>query len=142
MADPFIFTRRARRPSAFIMTGIALIFLCVLIFGVQAHPVVVAAFAALISPALWDVFRNTETRLELDETEIRWQSGRRKGTIPLGEIDRVKLRTTLDFSQRATVQTKSGRKLRLPPECLPPGRTLDSLFEARGIPASRSLFGG
>jgi len=61
--------------------------------------------------------------------------------VPLGRIAEVRLATTLDFSQRATLLLDSGERLRIPPECLPPGRLIDAALAARGLPHQRSLFG-
>ena len=140
MAEPFAFRRPARRPAALALVALALVFLAFLIFAVGAHPLIVTLVALLVAPAVWDVIRNAEATLEIDDTHLRWTSGARAGTARLDEIDEAVLATTLDFSQRASLHLPGAARMRIPPECLPPGRTLDAIFEARGIPHRRSLF--
>ena len=140
MAAEFRFERPARRPAGYGMIGAGLAVLAVFIFVVDAHPLVVAIAALIIAPALYDIIRGGTATLSLSDREIAWSSGSRQGSVPLDRIDRVKLATTLDFSQRATLELKDGGKLRLPPECLPGGRILDAECERRGLPHRRSLF--
>lgn len=122
------------------MIGVALVGLGALIYGIDAHPLVVTIFALLIAPAVWDVIKGSVATLRVDDTGIEWQSGARARRVAFDEIDTAILSTSLDFSQRATLQLKNGQKQRVPFECLPGGRVLDEAFEARGIPHRRSLF--
>ena len=122
------------------MTGIGLVGLAGLIFGIDAHPVVIALFALLLAPAIWDVIRDGRATLAIDTDSVTWKSGARSGMVTIHEIDEAKLATTLDFSQRATLLLKNGQKLRIPSECLPGGRVLDAEMEKRGIRNRRSLF--
>lgn len=122
------------------MVGAGLAFLALLIFGVGAHPVIVAIVALLIAPALWDVLRDARASLSVDGAEIAWQTGARTAAVPFTAIDEVVLATTLDFSQRASLRLTDGGRIRIPPECLPGGRVLDNTLEARGIRHRRSLF--
>ncbi|MBT8457639.1 MAG: hypothetical protein KJO15_16210 [Alphaproteobacteria bacterium] len=138
--EPLSFERRARRPAGLAMVGVALAALLGLIFALDAHPVIVALFALLVAPALWDVIRDSHASIHLDETTFRWQSGARKGAVPFEEIDEAVLSTTLDFSQRASLRLKDGRRQRIPPECLPGGRVLDVALTERGVANRRSLF--
>ncbi len=140
MADEFHYARPARRPAGFTMVGVGLVVLALFIFVIDAHPLLIAVTALAIAPALYDLIRGTTATLSLDDTRITWTSGARRGEVPLTEIDTARLATTLDFSQRATLILKDGAKLRLPPECLPPGRVLDGECEKRGISHRRSLF--
>ncbi|MEL6645794.1 MAG: hypothetical protein AAFQ79_17820 [Pseudomonadota bacterium] len=140
MATELAFTRNARRPAALAMVGVALVILLVLIFAVNAHPLIVTIFALLIAPAVWDVWRNADATLTVDDTGIRWSSGPRQAGAEWEAIDEVILATTLDFSQRASLRLTDGGRMRVPPECLPGGRVLDGVLEARGIRHRRSLF--
>lgn len=140
MATDLDFTRNARRPAALAMVGVALILLLAVIFLVNAHPLVVTLLALLIAPAVWDVWRNSDATLTVDETGIRWTSGTRAAGAEWEAIDQVILATTLDFSQRASLRLTDGGRMRIPPECLPGGRVLDGVLEARGINHRRSLF--
>ncbi len=139
MAD-FIHERSARGPRSLALIGIAVLVLLGMIFVVGAALWVIAVFALLTIPAIYDALRGARARLVLNDLTLGWESGRRDQMIPLGRIEEVTLSTSLDFSQRATVQLTTGEKLRIPPECLPGGRLLDAELEARGVPHRRSLF--
>jgi hypothetical protein len=141
MAEAYRFSRQARRPFGIAMVAVAVLGLVLLIFALDAAPLVIAVFALIVAPAIWEVARNSESRLVLDDATLGWSSGARKGEIPLDQIDEVVLSTTLDFAARARVLTKSGQKVRLPMECIPPGRDLDAELERRGVRHRRSMFG-
>lgn len=140
MAEVYVFERPARRPFSYAMVGVAVVGLLALIFGINAHPLVITLFALIIAPAIWDVIKGNTATLEITETSIAWKSGAREATVPFENIDEAVLSTTLDFSQRATLHFKGGGKVRIPVECLPPGRVLDQEFTSRNIPNKRSLF--
>ena len=140
-ADPLIFERRARRPLGLAMVGAALLCLVLLIFAVEAHPIVVAIFAVITGPALWDVVRDARATLTLDDTNLSWNSGHHDITLPLTEIEEAALSTSFDFSQRGKITLRDGRRVRIPPQCMPRGRSLDHALEARGVIHRRSLFG-
>lgn len=140
MAEPFAFERSARAPRALALIAIAVLVLIALVLFVDAALWIVAILALLTLPAVIDAVRDTRARLVLDDTSLGWQSGRRRQTLPLDRIEEVRLATRLDFSQRATVHLVTGEKLRIPPECLPPGRALDGALAKRSVPHHRSLF--
>lgn len=140
MADPLRFERSARGPRALALIGTALAALLALIL-LGAAWWITAALALLTLPALIEAARDARATLTLDDHALAWSTGRRAQSVPLPRIAEVRLATTLDFSQRATVHADTGEKLRIPPECLPPGRTLDEALAARDIPHRRSLFG-
>ena len=122
------------------MTGAGLGLLALFIFVIDAHVLIVVITALAVAPALYDLIRGATATLWLTEAEIGWTTGPRRVALPLERVDEVKLATTLDFSQRATLLLKDGQRLRIPPECLPGGRVLDTEFERRGIAHRRSLF--
>ena len=134
------FARPARRPAAFAMVGAGIGLVALFIFVIDAHPLIVAVAALAVAPAAYDLARGTTATLTLTDRDIAWASGTRAVTVPLAEIDQAVLATTLDFSQRATLLLRDGRRVRIPPECLPGGRILDSELDARGIGNRRSLF--
>ena len=140
MAETYRFERPARRPFSYAIVSIAILALAVLIFVIDAHPFIVALFALIIAPAIWDVIKGNTATLEITDASISWESGARHATVPIEEIDEASLSTTLDFSQRATLIFKQGGKVRIPVECLPPGRVLDRELTERGIANQRSLF--
>ena len=142
MAEPFRFERRARRPFGIAMVAVAVLFLGVLVFALDASPLVVALFALITAPAVWEVLRDSRAWLKVDDTALTWQAGARRGNVALAQIDEVVLSTTFDLAPRARVRLKSGERFRLPMECLPPGRALDAALEARGVSHRRAFFAG
>jgi hypothetical protein len=140
MADPFRFERSARGPRALALIGAAVALLVTLIV-IGAAWWIVGGLGLLTLPAVVEALRGVRATLTLDDGALAWASGRRAQEVPLSRIAEVRLATTLDFSQRATVEADTGERLRIPPECLPPGRALDAALAARGIAHRRSLFG-
>ena len=119
------------------MVGGALAVLLVLIFWLEAHPFIVAAFAVLISPAIWTILANTEATLQIEDDRMSWNVGTRGDEVLLEDIEYVRARTALDLSQRVAVFRHSGPKLHIPGPCLPSGRQLDEALEARGVSVKR-----
>jgi hypothetical protein len=140
MADPLRFERSARGPRALALIATsAATMLALILLGAAWW--ITAALALLTLPAVVEAIRDARATLTLDDHALSWSSGRRAQSVPLPRIAEVRLATTLDFSQRATVHSDTGERLRIPPECLPPGRALDDALKARAIPHRRSLFG-
>lgn len=140
MADPLRFERSARGPRALALIATsAATMLALILLGAAWW--ITAALALLTLPAVIEAIRDARATLTLDDHALSWSSGRRAQSVPLPRIAEVRLATTLDFSQRATVHADTGERLRIPPECLPPGRALDDALKARAIPHRRSLFG-
>ena len=119
------------------MVAFAIVALLVLVFGLQAHPFIVALFGVLITPAIWSIVANTEAELTIDDASISWQVGARGDRVDFDDIDYVRARTALDLSQRVAVFRNSGPKLYVPGPCLPSGRQLDEALEARGVTVKR-----
>jgi uncharacterized membrane protein YdbT with pleckstrin-like domain len=140
MAEPLRFERSARGPRALALIGTSLAAIIALLLLGGAWWIT-AALALLTLPAAIEAIRDARATLTLDDHALSWASGRRAQSVPLPRIAEVRLATTLDFSQRATVHADTGQTLRIPPECLPPGRALDEALTARAIPHRRSLFG-
>ena len=141
MAEPFRFERSAREPRAIALLAAAGSALAFLALVVEAAWWITAILALLALPAAIEAIGDARATLSIDEGRLAWSSGRRGQTVPLDRLAEVRLATTLDFSQRATLYLDTGEQLRVPPECLPPGRTLDAALAARNIPHRRSLFG-
>jgi len=141
MAEPFRFERSAREPRALVLLATAGLVLAGLVLAVEAALWVTGTLALLALPAALDALRDARATLSIDDRTLSWSSGRRGQSIPLDRLAEVRLATTLDFSQRASLLLDTGEHLRIPPECLPPGRTLDTVLAERGIRHHRSLFG-
>ena len=140
MSDEFSFSRSGRKLTTIVYTAFAVIALFVLIFGLDAHPLIIAFFAVVVSPAVWDVIANNRAEFHISDESIRWQVGKRANDARLDEIDRVKARTAFDFSQRVSIRMRDGTRRAIPPPCIPPGRVLDSELEARGVRVERIIF--
>lgn len=134
MAEPYIFERRARRPYGYAMMIIALTFLMALIFGAEAHPFMIAVFAVIISPAIWDMVIDRRATLRLDNMRINWARGSISGDYPLGDIEKVRLGGR--FTRFAHVYLRNGDVQFIPRECLPNLDILRAEFKARGISVS------
>ena len=137
MGASFQHRRTSRNTSSFVTVGVALGGLVALIFWFDAHPVVIALFAVLISPAIWTIIANTDATLSVTDDAMSWQVGARGDEVALSDIDFVRARTSLDLAQRVVVVRHSGPKLHVPGLCLPPGRQLDDALEARGVTVKR-----
>lgn len=101
---------------------------------------VMAILALFTLPALLDYARDTKAGLCLGPDVIVWHTGRREGSIDLAEIDFMRFDTRLDLSVRVSAVLVSGRKIRLPYECLPPHREFEGEFAKRGIRVERHHF--
>ena len=137
MSESFTHRRTSRNITSYVMVAFAIVALLVLVFGLQAHPFIVALFAVLITPAIWSIVANTEAELTIDDASISWQVGARGNRVDFDDIDYVRARTALDLSQRVAVFRNSGPKLHIPGPCLPSGRQLDEALEARGVTVKR-----
>lgn len=140
MPETYRIERRARRPASLLATLGAFVLAGGLWFYLSAHILIVGGLVLLAIPALRDIVVNDSATLEIGPDMLAWRVGRRAETVSLSDIDHVKARTALDFSQRATVVGKDGRKLRIPGPCMPPGRRLDNELAARGVAVHRTLF--
>lgn len=140
MTAPLSYRRQARTPTtAAVVGGVWAVLLAGWIW-LDAAPWLVALCAAATLPALVDLIRNPESGLSMDADTISWFSGRRSATVSLSEIDRLRLDTRLDFSVRATLILKSGRKIRLPFEATPPHQIFEDKAQAFGLKTERFHF--
>lgn len=107
---------------------------------IDASPVILAIVALFTLPALWDLATNPIASLSLTPQALVWQRGKDKVTIPLDTIDHIRLDTRLDLSVRATVVLRSGQRLRIPPDTMPPHRPFEHALHAAGVPTQRHHF--
>lgn len=91
-------------------------------------------------PALWDVFHDTTAGVSMGASELRWHSGSREGRVKLSEVEKFRFDTRWDFSVRVSALLKSGKRLRLPTESLPPHRELETLLQDAGFTVERHHF--
>lgn len=139
-APLYSYTRTARSlPAALVVAGV-LVALGAAWLWLEAATWIVVVLALFTLPALYDLARNPAAGLRLTETALDWHSGRRAAQVEREEIDHIRLDTRLDFSVRATVVLRSGRKLRLPFEATPPHRAFEAALEAAGLKTVRHHF--
>ncbi len=140
MADAFRYHRQGR--SLGTLAVVILIWLAFLAARVwlDASWVILATLALFTLPALWDVIKNPSAGLTLTDRTLDWHSGRHTARINLSEIDRVRLDTRLDFSVRATVILRTGRKIRLPFEATPPNAAFETALARHDIKTERHHF--
>lgn len=106
----------------------------------DAAPWLVALLVLPTLPAVWDLWRNPQAMLMLDSRQLRWSAGQYGGTLDFDAIDHIRFDTRWDLSVRASAVLRSGRKIHLPPQCLPPHRSFEAALLARGVAVERHHF--
>jgi hypothetical protein len=139
-AAPFAYSRTARSLTAGLVVAAVLLALLAAWLWLEAAPWIVAGLALFTLPALYDLAANPAAGLTLTDKDLSWHSGRRHAQVTLDEIDNLRLDTRLDFSVRASVVLRTGRKIRLPFEATPPHRAFEAALEARGVKVMRFHF--
>ena len=140
MTLPYTYTNQGRRPATILtVLGIwsALIAAYTLL---EADPLILAVIGAFTLPALYDLARNPQSILTLDETHLRWTSGRQDAQIALSEIDHLRFDTRLDMSVRLSVVRPSGVKIRVPFPATPPHTTFEPRARSAGLTTRRYHF--
>ncbi|WP_037307958.1 hypothetical protein [Ruegeria halocynthiae] len=137
---PFTFTRQNRSPRA------VAILICVYAALIALVVLFDAAWwlAGLLSlstlPALWDIARDTQAGLHLDQDKLSWFTGHRTAEIALSDIDHVRFDTRWDFSVRVSLVLASGRRIRLPDESAPPHMEFEPILQQAGMRVERHHF--
>ncbi|WP_323769876.1 hypothetical protein [Antarctobacter sp.] len=129
-----------RSLRAFLVLMLVWLALLTLWFVLQASVWVVGALMLVTVPALLDFATGRRAWLRLDDTVLRWGSGKAEGDVALARIDHVRLETRLDFSIRVRLMLEDGRRITLPQDSLPPHPLLQDALEARGIKTQRHHF--
>jgi len=106
----------------------------------DAAPWLVTALALPTLPALWELWRNPVSTLELDSRRLSWNSGRQAVSLDLDDIAQVRFDTRWDLSVRVGVRLRNDRLIRVPPQCLPPHRRFEAALQARGVAVERHHF--
>ncbi|SFP06564.1 PH domain-containing protein [Tranquillimonas alkanivorans] len=139
MAEPLAFSRSGRAPGAVALLALTLGGAAAAALLLDAAWWVVSALVAVSLPSLLDVAHGRAAWLRLDDDRIAWRSGGRTGDVPLSRIRAARLRVAFDLSQRCVLTLEDGTQARIPPDCVPPGLTLQHALEARGIPTARAI---
>lgn len=140
MGAAFVHARRQRRwlTAAVLIAVYAALAGAVIV--IDAAWWLMAALALPSLPALWELFADPAAGLRLDARALSWHSGRRRAEIALSEIDHMRFDTRWDLSVRVSAVLKTGKRLRLPHESLPPHRVLAAECAARGLRIERHHF--
>lgn len=91
-------------------------------------------------PLAWEVWRNPESRLALDDRALDWQGILGADRVPLALIEKVRFDRRLDLSMRVTLVLTDGRKIRLPHDVLPPHDRFEAALQAQGVRVERHPF--
>ena len=137
---PFRFVRQGRsRTTIWVLVLVYAAFLAA-ILHLDAALWIVALLALPTLPALWDIWKNPQSGLELTERSLDWWSGSRRASIALNEVDHFRFDTRFDFSVRVSMMSKEGRRIRLPQESLPPNKVFEAELQQRGQSVQRHHF--
>ncbi|KIC42039.1 hypothetical protein RA27_01120 [Ruegeria sp. ANG-R] len=137
---PYRFIRQNRNPRTVLILICVYAVLIGLMILLDAVWWLIAALALTTLPALWDVVKDTSAGMELTDGTLHWHTGQRRGNVKLSEVDRFRFDTRWDFSVRVTATLKSGKRLRLPDESLPPHRQLEAVLHQAGFAVERHHF--
>ena len=96
-------------------------------------PWIVALLLVAALPAAVDQITDRKAGLVLDDTHLRWHSGRQVGEAPLARIEALRFERRLDLTMRVRLVLHGGRRLALPQDCLPPPDVLRREMQARGL---------
>ena len=140
MTLPYTYTSTGRRPATVITVLAIWAALIAAYILLEAEPLILAVIGTFTLPALYDLARNPRSTLTLDETHLRWTSGRQDAEIVLSEIDHLRFDTRLDMSVRLSVVRPSGVKIRVPYPATPPHTTFEPLARSAGITTRRYHF--
>mgnify|MGYP006136213511 CR=1 FL=1 len=140
MTLPYTYTSNGRRPATVITVLAIWAALIAAYILLEAEPLILAVIGTFTLPALYDLARNPRSTLTLDETHLRWTSGRQDAEIALSEIDHLRFDTRLDMSVRLSVVRPSGVKIRVPYPATPPHTTFEPLARSAGITTRRYHF--
>lgn len=133
--------QRQGRSAALILAVIAwsaALIMMGLVLGVL--PWILALLALPLGPALWDLWRNPVSGVAITADRIQWFVGKYSHEVALDDIAQLRLDRRWDFTFRATLILRTGKKLRLPQSAVPPVDAFEAALEAHDIPARRHHF--
>lgn len=137
---PYEFIRSGRTWSTLIAVSAVWVVGLIGWLAFDIAPLVLGLLVAFTLPALWDLYSARMAGTRITPEAITWNSGPNRVTLPLPEIDHVRLVTRLDLSVRAAVVLNSGRKLRIPAEATPPADAFEAALAQVGIRSERHHF--
>lgn len=137
---PFLFENpgRSRKAVSTLLIVYALLAYAVLVLDMARW--IAAIVLAITLPTVWDIARNRQAWLRLDDHQLEVSSGRVSQRFDLTGIKHVRLDTRLDFSVKATVFDSQDRKNRLPYDTVPPADIFAKALQDRGVRVERHHF--
>ncbi|UWR40924.1 hypothetical protein K4F85_16060 [Phaeobacter inhibens] len=142
-ASPAVYrySRAARTPHLVMALALWAAGILTISLYVSAAVWITVVLALPLLPGLWDLWRNPTAVLALDNEGLSWRNATSGSTdIPLGRISHIRLDRRWDFSHRATVHTDNGKRLRIPPDCVPPHQGFEQALSAAGLRVERHHF--
>src|SRR6056297_1067986 len=136
----YSFRRKGRSWSTLIALLIAWLLLLLGWTVFDAAPLLVGILFLLSLPAAWDFYTARLAGADLHADRFDWFSGTRSVSVPLEEIDHIRLVTRLDLTVRAAVVLANGSKLRLPAEATPPSEPFEAALKEAGLRSERHHF--
>ena len=140
MLDVFAFSRQGRSRRVIVVLICVYAVLLWAVIMIDAAWWLMALFALLTIPAVFDIWRNPSAGLKLGQDRLDWHTGKRTGALDFGEIEYMRFDTRWDFSVRVTAMLVGNKRVRLPYEVLPPHRDLETALNARDIRVERHHF--
>ncbi|ATG42861.1 hypothetical protein PhaeoP18_00896 [Phaeobacter piscinae] len=135
------YSRTARTPRLTVALGLWAVGILIISLYFSATVWIAVVLALPLLPGLWELWRNPTAMLALDSKGLSWRSAASGSTdIPLDRIRHIRLDRRWDFSHRATVHTNSGKRLRIPPNCLPPHQRFEQALIAANLRVERHHF--
>ena len=140
MTLPFEFRASGRnRKTALALAAVWAALLGAYIFLNAAWWLMLAIFVFTL-PALWDLWSDRPSSLTLDARRVGWTSGTHSHEVLLANIASVHFNTRFDFSVKVILYMKTGPKIRLPWDVLPPHEALEAAFQEAGVKTERHHF--
>ena len=136
----FSFTKQSRNPRTVLNLICIYAVLIALKIMLDAAWWLMAFFALVPLPALWDVINDTSAGIELSQDTLRWHTGQRLGELKLSEVDRFRFDTQWNFSVRVSAMLCSEKRVRLPDESLPPHRQFEEVLRQADFTVERNHF--
>ena len=136
----YSFRRKGRSWPTLIALVLAWFFLLIAWLVFDAAAVLLILLLLFSLPAAWDMYSGRTAGADLFEDRFDWFSGTQEMTVPVAQIDHIRLVTRLDLTVRAAVVLKSGQKLRLPAEATPPSEPFEAALKDAGLKSQRHHF--
>lgn len=125
MSASYTFQRHGRTRGTLIVLALvyAALFAAWLLLSVAGW--IIVALIVFTLPAIWDLWSNPRSEIEITGAAISWSHGKISATIQKSEIQRIRVDLRLDRSIKLTLILKTGRKIRVTQPAIPPLQQLE-----------------